>query len=297
MSNINNNNISSEYFIGAKGKGPSYNLLDEDQQQLITTNPKNRFKIVIVGDSGCGKTSLLSSYIRGSFPDVYEPTIFENHRAYLQKKNPDNSNLTSKNINNPDLVCLDLWDTAGQEDYERLRRLSYEDSNLVIIAYSVGARETLLNIPEVWAPEVLSYCPDVPIILVGLKADLPIKANEPGDSLEVAKRIGAVAHIEVSAKEMYHVNTVFDTCINIILNNERMNKRSSVLENHQTHRRFPSATLKRNSMKNNNNNNNTLINDDYDISNINKNNDDYQGNDNYNYQHDYKEKRNCCVIV
>lgn len=73
-------------------------------------------------------------------------------------------------------VELALWDTAGQEDYDRLRPLSYPDTDVILMCFSVDSPDSLENIPEKWTPEVKHFCPNVPIILVGNKKDL---RNDP----------------------------------------------------------------------------------------------------------------------
>lgn len=69
-----------------------------------------------------------------------------------------------------------MWDTAGQEDYDRLRPLSYPDTDVILMCFSVDSPDSLENIPEKWTPEVKHFCPNVPIILVGNKKDL---RNDP----------------------------------------------------------------------------------------------------------------------
>ncbi|XP_050174129.1 rho-related GTP-binding protein RhoF isoform X2 [Myiozetetes cayanensis] len=80
-------------------------------------------KVVIVGDGGCGKTSLLMVYAKGSFPEQYAPSVFEKYT-------------TSVTVGKKE-VTLNLYDTAGQEDYDRLRPLSYQNTNVVLICYDV----------------------------------------------------------------------------------------------------------------------------------------------------------------
>lgn len=118
-----------------------------------------RKKLVIVGDGACGKTSLLLRYKRDEFLEgIYVPTVFETYVADIE--------IGRKKVE------LALWDTAGQEDYDRLRPLSYPDADVILMCYSVDEPDTLENIPEKWAPEVHHFCPGVPIILVGCKKDL-----------------------------------------------------------------------------------------------------------------------------
>ena len=86
---------------------PSYKKVD------IKGNSANyHLKIVVVGDGAVGKTSLLISYTQGKFPEDYVPTIFENYITNIEGPNGS-------------IVELALWDTAGQEEYSRLRPLSY----------------------------------------------------------------------------------------------------------------------------------------------------------------------------
>jgi len=69
-------------------------------------------------------------------------------------------------------VELALWDTAGQEDYDRLRPLSYPDSHVILICFAVDSPDSLDNVQEKWISEVLHFCSGLPIILVGCKKDL-----------------------------------------------------------------------------------------------------------------------------
>nr|XP_045222070.1 rho-related GTP-binding protein RhoF isoform X3 [Macaca fascicularis] len=96
---------------------------------------RKELKIVIVGDGGCGKTSLLMVYSQGSFPEAplrtnrpplpqhYAPSVFEKYTASVTVGSKE--------------VTLNLYDTAGQEDYDRLRPLSYQNTHLVLICYDV----------------------------------------------------------------------------------------------------------------------------------------------------------------
>ncbi|CDK25147.1 unnamed protein product [Kuraishia capsulata CBS 1993] len=171
-------------------------------------NYKNDLKVVVVGDGGCGKTSLLVSYCMNRFPTEYEPTIFENYRAYFEGPGDD-------------ITQVFFWDTAGQEEYSRLRPLSYQGADLMVICFSVNSKVTLSNVVHTWYPEIKNYCENVPIVLVGLKSDLYEQITDPatfverGAAIEVAKEIGALAYAECSARTMHNVHNVFDIALSI----------------------------------------------------------------------------------
>ncbi|KAK9764285.1 GTP-binding protein Rho1, variant 2 [Basidiobolus ranarum] len=130
-----------------------------------------RRKLVIVGDGACGKTCLLIVFSKGTFPEVYVPTVFENYVADVE--------VDGKRVE------LALWDTAGQEDYDRLRPLSYPDSHVILICFSVDSPDSLENVQEKWISEVLHFCAGLPIILVGCKKDL---RNDPRTIEELRKQ-------------------------------------------------------------------------------------------------------------
>merc|ERR1711918_59855 len=112
----------------------------------------------VVGDGACGKTCLLIVYCQNTFPEVYVPPVFENYVSDL--------------VLNGEKIELALWDTAGQEDYDRLRPLSYPDTDVLLVCFSVDNPDSLDNIGEKWVPEVRHFCKGVPFVVVGLKADL-----------------------------------------------------------------------------------------------------------------------------
>ena len=69
-------------------------------------------------------------------------------------------------------INLGLWDTAGQEDYDRLRPLSYPQTDVFLVAFSLISRASFENVKQKWYPELKHHCPNVPMILVGTKLDL-----------------------------------------------------------------------------------------------------------------------------
>jgi hypothetical protein len=118
-----------------------------------------------------------------------------------------------------------LWDTAGQEDYDRLRPLSYPDSDVVLVAFAVNCRDSFANVEEKWIPELHHYIPGCPVVLVGCKADL---RNETGDggknwrgepfvtfteATALASRLGLQGYVETSALAQTNVAGCFDHAI------------------------------------------------------------------------------------
>ncbi|POY71285.1 putative Small monomeric GTPase [Rhodotorula taiwanensis] len=165
--------------------------------------------VVVVGDGACGKTSLLNVYISGRFPQEYEPTIFENHCIDV--------------VVDGTAIELALWDTAGQEDFDRLRSLSYADTNVVLLCFSVDQPASLDNVDTKWIEEIRRYCPGVKLALVALKCDLrgdlqtqqdlaqygerPVSYEE---GLAMARRIRASRYLECSAKYNRGVQEIFE---------------------------------------------------------------------------------------
>ncbi|WWD19147.1 GTP-binding protein rhoA [Kwoniella shandongensis] len=175
-----------------------------------------RRKLVIVGDGACGKTCLLIVFSKGMFPEVYVPTVFENYVADVEVEGKK--------------VELALWDTAGQEDYDRLRPLSYPDSHVILICFAIDSPDSLDNVQEKWISEVHHFCQNLPVILVACKKDLrqdPKTINDlqrmnqrpvqTGEGQDVARKINAQAYVECSAKTGEGVRLVFETATKFAL--------------------------------------------------------------------------------
>lgn len=164
-------------------------------------------KVLVVGDGAVGKTSTLLHYVNGSVDlDVYVPTIFDNYSCVV-------------NLNG-EKARLDLWDTAGQEDYDRLRALSYGQTDVIVLMFAVDRTSSFENIEDKWMPELRAHLPDTPIFLVGTKCDQ--RDNErceranlvSAEAIEAtAKRIGAISTIEVSAQTGKNINSLFTMCL------------------------------------------------------------------------------------
>jgi Ras-related C3 botulinum toxin substrate 1 len=176
-----------------------------------------QIKCVVVGDGAVGKTSLLLSYTANAFPGEYAPTVFDNYSRNV--------------ISEGQTFNLQLWDTAGQEEYNRLRPLTYVDTDVFVICFSLVTPLSLDNVPNRWIPELKEHCPTIPWILVGMKSDLrdsfaehtdEFKSNgmEPISSVKgeaMKEIIDAKAYLECSARTQFHLIEVFETAIKVAL--------------------------------------------------------------------------------
>ena len=91
-------------------------------------------------------------------------------------------------------VLLNLWDTAGQEDYSSLRPLSYPMTDVFVVCYSIISRASFANVESSWLPEIRHYMPHTPIVLVGTKTDL--RGND-----ELEARLAQRKETMISAEE------------------------------------------------------------------------------------------------
>uniref|UniRef100_A0A2P2I2N6 Rac1 n=1 Tax=Hirondellea gigas TaxID=1518452 RepID=A0A2P2I2N6_9CRUS len=176
-------------------------------------------KCVVVGDGTVGKTCMLISYTTDSFPKEYVPTVFDNYSAPM--------------VVDGIPVSLGLWDTAGQEDYDRLRPLSYPQTDVFLICFSVVSPSSFENVTSKWYPEIKHHCPDAPIILVGTKMDLREdketlqQLQENGQSAvkremagKLSNKIRSVRYMECSALTQRGLKQVFDEAVRAVLRPE-----------------------------------------------------------------------------
>jgi len=173
-------------------------------------------KLMVVGDGSVGKTCLLISYTTNSFPGEYVPTVFDNYNANaIVEGNP---------------VNLGLWDTAGSEEYDTLRPLSYPGTDVFLICFSLFSPDSFENITKKWVPEITEHAENTPIILVGTKLDLRSKpdaiqllkennqeAISTEQGRELAQKIGAKRYLECSALTQEGLAKVFEEAVKVIL--------------------------------------------------------------------------------
>lgn len=174
-------------------------------------------KAVVVGDGGVGKTCLLISYTTNTFPHDYIPTVFDNYSASV--------------MIDGEPIKLGLWDTAGQAEYDRLRPLSYPQTEVFLCCFSVVSPDSFQNVKDKWIPEILHHSPKgILIILVGTKDDLREdphvldelqERNQKPISLlqgqKLARDVGAIRYVECSAATLSGIQELFDYAIRSVL--------------------------------------------------------------------------------
>jgi len=171
-------------------------------------------KCVVVGDGAVGKTSLLISYTENRFPVDYVPTVFDNFTTGVEVDGK--------------LINFALWDTAGQEEYSRLRALSYPETDVFLLCFSVVSPASFDNIKTKWYPEISHHCPGAKCILVGTKIDLREdkatmdglkgeKLPSPDMGKRLAEDISAECYLECSALTQEGLKKVFEEAIRAVI--------------------------------------------------------------------------------
>ncbi|KAL6085759.1 hypothetical protein STEG23_032271 [Scotinomys teguina] len=187
-------------------------------------------KCVLVGDGAVGKTSLLISYTTNKFSLEYAPTIFDNYAVTVMIDG------------NP--YTLGLFDTTGQEDYDRLLVLSYTQTDVFLVCFSVVSPSSFVSVKEKWVPEITYHCPKTPFLLVGTQTDLrddpstteklannKQKPIAPETAEMLARDLKAVKYVECSALKQKDLKHVFDEAILAALGPPEQKKRRSSRSN------------------------------------------------------------------
>lgn len=157
---------------------------------------------------------MLISYTTNTFPEEYIPTVFDNYSASVMVDSRP--------------ITLGLWDTAGQEDYDRLRPLSYPQTDVFLICFALDGATSFENVRNKWIPEIQHHAPGVPFILVGTKLDLrnDAKAGSEGKFISRAQgeslkeELKAFKFLECSARSQEGLKQVFDEAIRCVLINQ-----------------------------------------------------------------------------
>lgn len=151
------------------------------------------FKLVLIGDGGVGKTTFVKRHNTGDFQKPYIPT-----------KGAEVTPIVFTTSRGP--IRLTIWDTAGQEKFGNLRECYYIDSQCAIVMFDLTARETYRNVPK-WHKDLIKICPNIPICLVGNKADVKDRKLKARQINFHRKR--NLQYYDVSAKSNYQFEKPF----------------------------------------------------------------------------------------
>ena len=184
-------------------------------------------KIILLGDSAVGKTSLLMRYTQNKFSDNHISTLgveYETKQIRMNNKN----------------VLLHFMDTSGQDKYRALTKNMFNDIDGVVFVFDVTIKESFDNIKD-WLKDVESYCPDFSCVLVGNKIDLQNSKCVNEEDIKNIDCLKDKEYFEASAKDNINVDKPFEKLTDIILmklvrtgsisNYERSRTQSFNLEN------------------------------------------------------------------
>ena len=151
---------------------------------------------------------MLMSYMYNTFPEEHVPTVFDNYSTIVSVENKPYS--------------LGLWDTAGQDDYDRLRPLSYPQADIFLICFALNSPSSFDSVSAKWFPEMQHYCPGVPFLLVGTKADCRTESTrrEPvtrAKAEALCAQLKGEKYLECSAKTQQGLRQVFEESVDVIL--------------------------------------------------------------------------------
>jgi Ras-related protein Rab-22 len=159
-------------------------------------------KVVLVGDSGVGKTCIIQRYVNNKYTENQETTI---SASYTYKQ------LEYKEFNKS--ISFDIWDTAGQELYRALAKNFYLNATIGILVYDIRRRESFESIKDYWYEQLKSSGEENIIFgVAGNKCDLfqEEKVSEE-EAKKFAKSIGAIFHL-TSCKESIGIDELFQEC-------------------------------------------------------------------------------------
>ena len=187
-----NTNTSSSNSNSSSIENLKFEILPEDY-----TNFDLSFKLIVIGDSGVGKSCLTNNAVKNIFDDSYNATVGFEFFTFNVKINEK-------------IVKLQIWDTCGQELYRSLITNFYRNSSLAIMVYAINSKETFDNI-EMWLRELRTHSnPDAKVFLIGNKIDLEKErqvAKEQGEQFCKENKINGF--MEASAKTGVNAQNIF----------------------------------------------------------------------------------------
>uniref|UniRef100_A0A8D0GRH3 Rho-related GTP-binding protein RhoH n=1 Tax=Sphenodon punctatus TaxID=8508 RepID=A0A8D0GRH3_SPHPU len=177
----------------------------------------NSVKCVLVGDAAVGKTALLVRFTSETFPEIYKPTVYENTGVEVFMDGIQ--------------ISLGLWDTAGSDAFKGIRPISYQQTDVVLLCYSVANQNSFLNLRHKWITEIKSHLPRIPVLVVATQTDQretgPHRTSciSPADGKRLAQDIRAKGYVECSALGNRGVQQVFEYAVRTAVNQAKKRNR------------------------------------------------------------------------
>ncbi|MHA1233713.1 MAG: Rab family GTPase [Promethearchaeota archaeon] len=155
-----------------------------------------RIKVIIIGEAGVGKTSLVKRFVSGHFTKDYRTSIGAN--LFIKELN----------LNSGNNVSIQIWDIAGQERWKKMRHLYYKGAHGALIVGDFTRENSFEQVKEFWNQDLNKYCDEIPKILIVNKVDLDsIISNNEIEKL--AQAINVKTIIFTSAKNGQNVEKAF----------------------------------------------------------------------------------------
>ena len=180
---------------------------EDDQYDFI-------FKLVLIGDSGVGKTNILSRYLTNQFSASTQPTVGVEFGSKIIKKGEK-------------LIKLQIWDTAGQERYKSITSAYYKGAKGAFVVYDISRKSTFDNVDK-WINELKNNgSEDVFILLVGNKSDLNEQREISEEEVKKKAEVYNIAFCETSALKGNNIEFAFESLIDKIT--EKLEKEKVIL--------------------------------------------------------------------
>ena len=174
---------------------------------MATNNkPQIKLKLLIIGDSSVGKTSMLLSYTDNYFPESHLATIGVEYK--VKEIETDKYN-----------ISLQIWDTAGQERFRSITKSFFRNTNGIIFVYDVTCKKSFQSVKE-WIKDSELHDTGFEKILCGNKIDLKEKREVQFVDLEEFGMRKKIEVMEISAKERIKIDDAFKKIIDLILSNK-----------------------------------------------------------------------------
>ena len=182
----------------------------EEDDKMDNEDQTIKCKVVLLGKSGVGKTSIISRYTTNVFKESLMTT--------------PGANFITKKVNFPKAnktIKFEIWDTAGQERYRSLAKVFYNNASACILVYDITNKDTFNDIVNYWIPELKENAPkDTILALAGNKSDLYLEEQvNDNEGKNLAKNINAI-YLRTSAKLNSSIDELFNNIGNKYLNPE-----------------------------------------------------------------------------